>query len=232
MKVDQSTALARFIATELKALADPAEAAVMAAYMKTGQPFYGVPTPLRTPIFKEMRTRFSPPNQKSYERNVLALWKLARREEQYAAIAYARQYREFIAPQSLKLYERMIREGAWWDFVDEIAAHLVGEVLLNYRVEADPLIEAWIDDENMWIRRTALIAHLRHKRETNAAQLFDHCLRRAHEKEFFIRKAIGWTLREYSKSDPRAVAAFIRRNRKRLSKLSIDEGSKHLARSR
>jgi 3-methyladenine DNA glycosylase AlkD len=230
--VDQSTDLARFVTGRLKNLANPARAATMAAYMKTDQPFYGVPTALRTPFFNMMRTQFAPSSQKSYKRNVLALWKLARREEQYAAVAYARQYRNFIGPASLKLYERMIREGAWWDFVDEIAAHLVGAVLLQYRAETRPLIDQWIDDDDMWIRRTALISHLRHKRETDAAQLFDHCLRRAHEKEFFIRKAIGWTLREYSKSDSLAVGAFIKRHEKRLSNLSIAEGSKHLARLR
>ncbi len=203
----------------------------MAAYMKTTQPFFGVPTPMRAPIIKEMRTRFMPADRRSYERNVLALWTLPRREEQYIAIAYARQHRDFIAFESLAIYERMIREGAWWDFVDEIAAHLVGDVLLASRAEMRPILEQWIDDDNMWIRRTALIAQLGHKRETDAAQLFDHCLRRAHEKEFFIRKAIGWALREYSKTDSRAVAAFIKRNEKHLSKLSIAEGSKHIARN-
>lgn len=227
---DQSAALARFVTAELKRLADPEKAVQMAAYMKTSQTFYGVPTPLRAPIIKEIRTRFAPTDRKSYESGVLALWKLPHREEQYIAIAYARQHRDFIALESLALYERMVREGAWWDFVDEIAAHLVGNVLSANRKEVRPIIEQWIDDDDMWIRRTALIAHLKHKHETDARQLFAHCLRRAHEKEFFIRKAIGWALREYSKSDPRAVGAFIKRNEKRLSNLSIAEASKHLAR--
>jgi 3-methyladenine DNA glycosylase AlkD len=172
-----------------------------------------------------------PLDQKSYERNVLALWKLPYREERYCAIAYARQHAEFITPSALRLYERMIRDGAWWDFVDEIAVNLVGGVLGNFRPETRPMIERWIDDPDMWIRRTAILAHLKHKNATDAAQLFDHCLRRAHEREFFIRKAIGWALREYSKTDPRAVRAFLAKNRQRLSKLSFDEGSKHLPRA-
>jgi 3-methyladenine DNA glycosylase AlkD len=227
----QSDELARYVTAELKRLADPAKAPTMAAYMKTAQAFYGVQTPIRATILREARDRFEPPDQKSYERNVLALWKLPYREERYCAIAYARQHHRFITPSALPLYERMIREGAWWDFVDDIAVNLVGAVLGNFRVKTRPIIERWIDDPDMWIRRTALLSHLKHKKTTDAAQLFDHCIRRADESEFFIRKAIGWTLREYSKTEPRAVRAFLKKNRIRLSKLSFDEGSKHLARA-
>ncbi len=222
--------LARYITTQLKLLADPAKAPAMAAYMKTAQPFFGVPTPARLAMLKQMGARFAPTDQKSYARGVLALWKLPHREEQYCAIAFARRYEQFITPASLPLYERMIREGAWWDFVDEIAANLIGAVYRNFRAQTRPIIERWIDDEHMWIRRTAILSHLRHKHETDAAQLFEHCTRRAHESEFFIRKAIGWALREYSKTDPRAVRAFLTKNRKCLSNLSYMEGSKHLAR--
>jgi 3-methyladenine DNA glycosylase AlkD len=227
----QSDQLARYVTAELRALADPAKAPAMAAYMKTAQAFYGVPTPRRTIIMSETRDRFAPADQKSYERNVLALWKLPYREEQYCAIAYARQHPRFITPSALWLYERMIREGAWWDFVDEIAVNLVGTVLGNFRAKTRPIIERWCDDPDMWIRRTSLLAHLKHKKETDAAQLFDHCLRRADEREFFIRKAIGWALREYSKTEPRAVRAFLKKYRQRLSNLSYAEASKHLARA-
>lgn len=222
---------ARYVTTQLKRLADPAKAPAMAAYMKTAQPFFGVPTPIRAAILRQMGDRFAPPDQKSYARSVLALWKLPHREEQYCAISFARRYEQFITCASLPLYERMIREGAWWDFVDEIAVNLVGAVYGNFRAHTRPIIERWIDDEDIWIRRTALLSHLKHKKETDAAQLFKHCLRRADEPEFFIRKAIGWALREYSKTDPRAVRAFLTKHRKRLSNLSYTEGSKHLARA-
>ncbi len=227
----QSDQLARYVTAELRALADPAKAPAMAAYMKTAQAFYGVPTPRRAIIVRETRDRFVPDDQKSYERNVLALWKLPYREEQYCAIAYARQHTQFITPSALWLYERLIREGAWWDFVDEIAVNLVGTALGNFGAMTRTVIERWCDDPDMWIRRTTLLAHLKHKKETDAAQLFDHCLRRSHETEFFIRKAIGWALREYSKTDPRAVRAFLKKNRQRLSNLTFAEASKHLARA-
>jgi 3-methyladenine DNA glycosylase AlkD len=223
--------LARYVTAHLERLADPAKAPAMAAYMKTAQPFFGVSTPMRAAMLKEMGERFAPPDQKSYARSVMALWQLPHREEQYCAISFARRHEQFIVPASIPLYERMVREGAWWDFVDEIAANLVGAVYGNFRAQTRPVIERWIDDEDMWIRRTALLSHLKHKRKTDAAQLFKHCLKRAHEPEFFIRKAIGWALREYSKTDPRAVRAFLTKNRKRLSNLSYAEGSKHLARA-
>jgi 3-methyladenine DNA glycosylase AlkD len=228
---DMKSEIARYVTAQLKLLADPAKAPAMAAYMKTTQPFLGVPTPMRAAMLKQMGDRFAPPDQKSYARSVMALWKLPHREEQYCAISFARRYAPFITPASLPLYERMVREGAWWDFVDEIAVNLVGAVYGNFRAQTRPVIERWIDDEDMWIRRTALLSHLKHKRDTDAAQLFEHCLKRAHEPEFFIRKAIGWALREYSKTDPRAVRAFLTKNRKRLSNLSYAEASKHLDRA-
>jgi 3-methyladenine DNA glycosylase AlkD len=227
----QSNELARYVTTQLKRLADPAKAPAMAAYMKTSQPFFGVPTPIRTAMLKQMGDKFAPVDQKSYARSVMALWKLPHREERYCAISFARRYEQFITLESLPLYERMIREGAWWDFVDEIAVNLVGTVYGNLRTQTRPIIERWIDDNDMWIRRTALLSHMKHKNETDAAQLFKHCLKLSHEREFFIRKAIGWALREYSKTDPRAVRAFLTKNSKRLSNLSYAEGSKHLARA-
>jgi 3-methyladenine DNA glycosylase AlkD len=226
----QSAELARYVTAQLKRLADPSKAPAMAAYMKTARAFNGVPTPMRTAILEQMGDRFTPRDQKAYARNVIALWELPHREEQYCAIWFARRYEEFITPASMPLYERMIREGAWWDFVDEIAANLVGTVYENFRAPTRPVIERWIDDDDMWIRRTAILAHLKHKQDTDAAQLFKHCLKRAHEPEFFIRKAIGWALREYSKTDPRAVRAFLKKNSKQLSNLSYAEGSRHLAR--
>ena len=228
--LDYSNDLAGYVTAELKRLADSEKAPAMAAYMKTAQPFFGVSTPMRIAMLKQMGDRFEPPDQKAYARSVMALWKLTHREQRYCAITFARRYEQFITLESLPLYERMIRDGAWWDFVDEIAVNLVGGVLGNFPAKTRPIIERWIDDPDMWIRRTALLSHMKHKKQTDAAQLFTHCLKRADEPEFFIRKAIGWALREYSKTNPRAVRAFLTKNRKRLSNLSYAEGSKHLGR--
>lgn len=209
---------------------DPARAPAMAAYMKTSQPFYGVAAPRVQAIARAARKRFHPANRAAYEKNVLALWRQPQREARYAAIEYAKQP-AFLTPDSIPLFERMIREGAWWDFVDGIASNLAGLTLLAHRKEAQPVLKRWIKDPDLWIRRAALLAHLRHKRETNAALLFEHCLKCASEKAFFIRKAMGWALREYSKSDPDAVQAFLQKNRGVLSKLSLREGARRLVRA-
>ncbi|MFC1683400.1 DNA alkylation repair protein [Candidatus Zixiibacteriota bacterium] len=223
--------LTTFIQQQLQALADPAKAGPMAAYLKTDMPFYGVQKPDRVPIYKEMKKRFRPQSQEDYECAVLALWSLPHREEKYTAITFALQNEAFITTKSLPLYEGLIREGAWWDLVDGVASDLVGRVLLEHRSQTRAAIEKWVDDPDLWIRRTAIIAHLRHKEQTDAGQLFDHCLRRAHEKEFFIRKAIGWALREYSKTAPVEVREFLLKNREILSGLSFREGAKRLVKA-
>lgn len=224
-------ALAAFVSTELKRLADPAKAVAMAAYMKTDTPFHGVQKPDRIGMHRTMRTRFVPSSQKDYAHGVLALWQLPHREEKYAAIEFATQHGTFITSASLSLYEQLIRAGAWWDLVDPVATILVGNVLRKERASVRRTMEAWIRDPDMWIRRAALLAHLKHKMQTDERQLFAHCLLLANEKEFFIRKAIGWVLREYSKTAPDSVRAFIDTHRDVLSPLSMREGTKHLART-
>ncbi len=222
--------LARFVQHELRNRADPAKAPLMAAYMKTDTPFYGVQKPERETLSRAMHARFIPPSWDAYTDGVQALWRLPHREEKYTAIEFAVRHKQFITPASLSLYEQLIREGGWWDLVDPVATLLVGRLLLQHRAEVRPAMENWVRDDDMWIRRAALLAHLKHKYKTDERQLFDHCLRLAGEKEFFIRKAIGWVLREYSKSAPDAVAAFLQAHRASLSPLSLREGSKHLAR--
>jgi 3-methyladenine DNA glycosylase AlkD len=122
----------------------------------------------------------------------------------------------------------MIVEGAWWDFVDDIAIRLVGMVLLDDRERMHPKLDRWIDDPNMWIRRTAILSQIKHRDRTDQDQLFGYCLKRADEKEFFIRKAIGWALREYAKTEPDAVREFALNHRDQLSGLSFREATKHL----
>ncbi len=93
-------------------------------------------------------------------------------------------------------------------------------------------MDQWISDPNMWIRRTGILSQNRHKVETDEKKLFEYCLERAHEKEFFIRKAIGWALREYSYVAPASVEKFLEKNKNVLSPLSLKEGAKQLARKR
>jgi len=108
-----SPELVRFIESEFQALADPAKAAPMQAYMKTAEPFYGIQKLERARIFRQLKKRFSPANRREYEAGIRALWRLPHREEKYAAIQYAVQTPALITGKSLPLYEKLIREGAW-----------------------------------------------------------------------------------------------------------------------
>ena len=221
-------AMLTFVAAELSACGDSSDAAAMAAYLKTDMPFYGVKKPARAPVFKGLIREFPPAGRADYRRRVLALWEQPHREEKYFAIGYAGAFPRYVTIGSVPLYRRMIVEGAWWDLVDGVAADLVGRVLAADRDRLSLRLDRWIDDPDMWLRRTAIIAQLRHKTGTDEARLFDYCLRRAHEKEFFIRKAIGWALREYAKTAPDAVRSFVLDHRDAWSGLSYREATKHL----
>lgn len=224
----QGHQLVQYVRNEFIKLADAQKAKEMAAYMRTEMPFYGIQKPERLPIYKLMFKTFRPIDRAAYENNVSALWNQPHREEKYAALEYACFFTDFITSQSLPLYERLVREGSWWDFVDVIAINLVGHILLKERETARSVINEWVDDESMWIRRSAIICHNHHRKSTDETQLFEHCLRLAPEKEFFIRKAIGWALREYSYANPAAVKKFLLKHKAVLSPLSVREGAKRM----
>lgn len=200
----------------------------MAAYLKTNMPFYGVQKKGRTEVYRRVRTEVPIRSNSEYRRAILALWDQPHREEKYLAIAVAKGNAGYVTHENIDLYRQLVVDGAWWDLVDDVAINCVGIVHRSERKLMEPVIEAWIDDENMWLRRTALISPIKHKDDTDYQTLFDHCLRRAHEKEFFIRKAIGWTLREYAKTRPDLVRSFLLEHRDRWSGLSFREAAKHL----
>jgi len=221
-------ALIEVVRSELAAAANPAKAGPMAAYMKTDMPFYGVQKAGRTPIMGRLKREFFPQDRDEYDEAVLALWHLPHREEKYLAIGYARSFDGFIGTASMPLYEQIITEGAWWDFVDEAAGQLVGRVLFKERVLTEPGIRSWISADDMWLRRTAIICQLKHKTDTDTVLLDAACTANLTDTEFFIRKAIGWSLREYAKTNPDWVKSYVEQHRTDLSGLSYREATKHL----
>jgi len=186
------------------------------AYMKDQFVFFGVRKPRLLAIVKEIP--FS-------EACVEELYRQKEREFHYAAIAIAKRHKA--SPRLFPLFEKMVRTHSWWDTVDEIATHLIGS-LAKRSPEIIPTLDGWLRDEDLWIRRTALIYQLRWKKETDEKRLFAGCLELAHEKDFFIRKAIGWALREYAKTAPHPVQKFLDFHSSSLSSLSLKEASKHL----
>lgn len=218
----------RYVSASLSGLADREKAEGMQRYMKTDMPFYGVQKPGRTPLLKHVVASYPPSTWSEYQQLVLALWNLPHREEKYIAQGVALAHRQFLVPRSLPLYRTFIVEGAWWDFVDEAATHMVRQLALDHPGETWPEVDRWIDDDDMWLRRSAIICQVGAKDRTDTDRLFSFCERRSFEKEFFIRKAIGWALREYSKTDPTAVAAFVTEHRAQLAPLSFREATKHI----
>ncbi len=222
--------LVEFLQAEYAKVTDPVKAPQMQAYMKSEIPFLGIQKPWRLPAYRGLKKRFSVSSQKRYREAVLALWELPHREEKYAALHMAEVWSDFVTPKSMPLYKKLLVEGAWWDFVDGVAVDLVGAVYLENRAELEPTIDQWIDHPDMWLRRTSIICQIKHKEQTDERRLFAFCLRRADEKEFFIRKAIGWALRAHSYTNPEAVRDFILKHDDKLSGLSKREGAKQLVR--
>ena len=203
----------------------------MQAYMKSEMPYLGVQAvPLRQALKPVFAAR-APASFEEWRETMLALWRDARyREERYAAIELAghRACRDFQTLEALPVYEEMIVTGAWWDLVDSLASHRIGALLRRYPDEMKPILLAWAECDDLWKRRTAILAQLGFKRETDRDLLYE-CIRPSLGRpEFFLRKGIGWALREYAKTDLREVLRYVRLHEARLSPLSRREALKHV----
>ena len=214
----------------LASRADPGKAPAMQAYMKSAMPYRGVPTPALRALCREVfaaRLATFP----AWRATVLALWRDAtHREERYAAIELSghRFYRDFQTMDALPVYEEMIVNGAWWDYVDVIAIHRLGELLRRFPRPMTRTMRAWSRIDDLWKRRSAILCQLSFKRDTDPDLLYE-CIERAmDEREFFLRKAIGWALREYAKTDPGEVRRYVREHADRLSPLSQREALRRL----
>jgi 3-methyladenine DNA glycosylase AlkD len=216
---------------ELRRVSVAANAAPMQAYMKSDMPFLGVQTgPLRAACRKVFEAR--PLGSFDEWRGcVLAMWRSARyREERYAAIELTGRpaYGRFQLMKALPMYAEMVKSGAWWDLVDPVATRRLGGLLRRYPGSMAGKMRAWSRSRDIWRRRSSIICQVKFKQETDVELMFD-CIRPSmREKEFFLRKAIGWALREYAKVDPFEVAAFVRRHEHELSGLSKREALKHV----
>ncbi|MCX4668833.1 DNA alkylation repair protein [Streptomyces sp. NBC_01381] len=220
------TVMERLTATYPEA-ADPQRAAQAQAYMKDVAPFLGLPTPLRRELSRTVLAGTPRPDEADCTAIALRCWELPEREYAYFAVDYLRRHVQRLYSGFLPVARHLVTTVSWWDTVDLLAAHVVGGL-----VAADPKLrsemDAWIEDDDLWVARTALLHQLRHKDATDTERLFAYCLRQSGHPDFFIRKAIGWCLREYAKTDPDAVRDFVERERGRLAPLSVREALKNL----
>ncbi len=213
------------------ALADSERAAGMQAYMKSEMPFHGVAAVPMRAVCKRLFSGLVFADFDTWEGAVRALWDGAKfREERYAAIELAglRAARAFQTPKAMPLYEKMILEGAWWDLVDALATHQVGDILKTHRAPMTKLMLTWSKSQNMWKARTTIICQVLAKKDTDVDLLYACIEPSLESKEFFLRKAIGWALRAYGWVDAREIARYVKKNEKRLSGLSKREALKNI----
>lgn len=215
---------------------DEERAQKMTAYMKNIQPFFGIPTPKRKEFYKEFKKEMGKEfinwiSEDKIDKLVNAFWGKREREYRYVGL-FLLDYCKINTPRQLPLLRKLIIQGNWWDTTDSIAIDFVNPLLLNYQKTIRPVIKEWVNTDNLWLRRTAILSQLYFKTETDL-DLLQYCITQTMlEKEFFIQKAIGWALREYSKTNPTFVIQFMDKFHSSLSKLSIREGEKYLTKKR
>ena len=216
---------------QLHALADPERAIKQQAYMKSAIPYYGVAMPDVRRIARSCHKDNPLGSEEDFESTIRSMWDdVTHREQWYAAltVATAKATKPFRTVDRLPMYKHLIVTGAWWDVVDDAASHLVGPLVSTDRGIVKPLMQEWAVDDDMWLRRTAIICQLGAKADTDVDLLAAAIEQNIDSKEFFLRKAIGWALREYSRTDPSWVNSYVNAHRERLSALSIREATKHL----
>lgn len=196
----------------------------MAKYMKNNFPFLGIKTPERKELYKEF--------MKERKKDAVVDWDfiykcfdLPEREFQYLALAYMNNVKKLLTINDMEKIKGIVTYKSWWDTVDSISP-IVGSICLKYPSIKEDVINKWIFSDNIWLIRVSILFQLKYKENTDTVFLTKAIINNSNTSEFFINKAIGWALREYSKTDKNWVRDFINNNE--LSKLSVKEGSKYI----
>ena len=209
------------------AAADPERAVAMAAYMRDRYPFLGIPAPAQKLLAREVLAGLDRPAEADLRAVTTHCWRMPEREYQYFACGLLRRHARVLNAGFLHVARFLVTTKPWWDTVDALAAHTVGPLVARHP-ELLATMDEWAVDEDLWLVRTAILHQLTYKEATDAKRLFHYCSRQAGHPDFFVRKAIGWALREYAKTDPAEVRAFVHAHEARLSALSVREALKNL----
>ncbi|HEX6750184.1 MAG TPA: DNA alkylation repair protein [Longimicrobium sp.] len=227
---DPAALLARLRAA-LAAAGDPATAEGARAYMKSAMPYHGVKATPQRAIFRQVFADVDLPTGEAWRTLVLGIWRGAEfREERYAALWLAgdRRFARFQSMDALPMYEEMIVTGAWWDYVDDVATHRLPVLVRRHSVEMRRAMLGWSMDDDIWKRRASILCQLPLKRETDV-DLLARCIEPSlGRSEFWLRKAIGWALRHYARTDADWVRRYVREHEASLSPLSKREALKHV----
>ena len=204
--------------------ADKDNAIPMAKYMKNKFKFHGIKTPQRKELLKQYHKENGYPKIDEIDKICRELWSLPQREYQYLADGLLDRFAEKLDENAIELFEYLIITKSWWDTVDLIASRLVGTHFQRFPHLIEKYTNKWMKSNNIWLQRTVILFQLKYKEKTDVMFLGKNIMQLAESKEFFIQKAIGWALREYSKTDSEAVINFVENNT--LAPLSSREALK------
>lgn len=215
---------AQMLLKELQNLANADDARAMKAYMRSRFEFLGVKTPARR---KAAKAFFKKHGGADIDwRFVRQAWEHPFREMQYAALDYLETRKNLLRPGDLPQLKKLAQSKSWWDTIDFLD-RLAGGIIAGFP-ETRPVILQWSRDEDIWLRRLAIDHQLLRKDQTDQHLLEQILVNNLNQTEFFINKAIGWALRDYSKTNPEWVKNFIRQHHGKMAPLSIREASKYL----
>ncbi len=207
---------------------DVHNAGFMKNYMKGQYEYFGIKSPLRRELSKAFLNNSGLPDDDTIEEVVKEAWEQPEREYQYFAMDLLNKVAKKAEICRVDLYEYLIQNKSWWDTVDFIAINLVGEHFKRFPTIIVPYTEKWMDSQNIWLQRTAVLYQLKYKKDTDLTLLTSYIERLFGSREFFINKAIGWILREYSKTDADWVIGYVKYNETNLAGLSKREALKWL----
>lgn len=209
----------------LKKASNEEEAKGMRRYMREQFDFLGIKAHQRRELVAEIFENNPPADVNDLEAIIRDMWQLPYRELQYTACDYVFMYRAKLGARHLAFLRYLIITRSWWDTVDTLATRSLGDLALRYG-QVRLAMDKWIRDPNLWIRRSALLYQLKFREYTDWERLKNYCLLCAKEDDFFIRKAIGWALREYGKVNPTEVKRFVLSNE--FSSLTVREALKNI----
>jgi 3-methyladenine DNA glycosylase AlkD len=207
---------------------NPAQAVQMKAYMRNQFEFIGISSPQRRALISTFFRFTALPEKSTLGTVIRELWKLPERDYQYFGIELAMKYKKQWEIRDIKLFEFMVLNKSWWDTVDFISNKLIGPLLMNYPGEIATVTGKWNRSKNIWLQRLSLIFQLTYKTKTDTELLEKHIKVLSESKEFFVQKAIGWSLRQHSKYDPEWVTSIVKKHK--LPTLSRREALKVIER--
>ncbi len=221
------THLTELISSALQANSNSENAIKMAAYMKHF-PFYGVKSPARTDLFKPIWALHKEDIKSHYRPLISALWKKQQREYQMISMLLLGKCQKGLTKQDLPWVKELITTKSWWDTVDYLASNTVGYILRSDKTLARSTANQFYETGELWLQRTALLFQLKYRGQVDTELLYSLIDQSLDSEEFFIRKACGWALRQYSKYNPLSVSNYMEANKSNMSKLTWREGSKYL----